>query len=188
MEAASSPIQYRALAEAAPEGSRDPERLAELAKLAAAYKPAQAIVRKQKDTGLWGPNLLAPGANKTFGWTEAGTITQYRHLLEMGWSPDERVFRIALDRRTHASDSGLPSTRQRLRSCSGSPSIRRTRVHTPDCRRSVGRTRSYSSLPSNACARLPDRRRSVEGGRLRGRVSGDQDCSGRTCITCGHGT
>lgn len=95
MEAASPPIQYRAMAEAAPESSRDPERLAELAQLALEYKPAQAIARKQKDTGLWGLNLLAPGANKAFGWTEAGTITQYRHLLELGWPSDQRVFRIA---------------------------------------------------------------------------------------------
>ncbi|HEX4562449.1 MAG TPA: hypothetical protein VH113_11500, partial [Gemmatimonadales bacterium] len=83
------------MAEAAPEGSRDPERLAELARLALEYKPAQAIARKQKDTGLWGANLLAPGASKAFGWTEAGTATQYRRLLEMGWSYEQRVFRIA---------------------------------------------------------------------------------------------
>jgi hypothetical protein len=40
-------------------------------------------------------NLLAPGANKVFGWSEAGTITQYRRLLEMGWPADQRAFRIA---------------------------------------------------------------------------------------------
>jgi len=95
MEAASPPIQYRAMAEAAPESARDPERLAELARLAFEYKPALAIARKQRDTGLWATNLLAPGANKTSGWSEAGTVTQYRHLLEMGWSADHRVFRIA---------------------------------------------------------------------------------------------
>lgn len=94
-DAASLPIQYRAMAEAAPEGARDPERLAELAKQALEYKPAQAIARKQKDTGLWGANLLAPGPSKVFGWTEAGTVTQYRHLLELGWPADQRVFRIA---------------------------------------------------------------------------------------------
>jgi len=95
MEAASVPIQYRAMAEAAPEGSRDPERLADLATQAFEYKPAQAIARKQKDSGLWGPNLLAPGPNKAFGWTEAGTATQYRHLLELGWPSEARIFRIA---------------------------------------------------------------------------------------------
>jgi hypothetical protein len=95
MEAASPPIQYRALAEAAPEGARDPERVAELAKLALEYKPAQAIARKQRETGLWGANLLAPGANKAMGWSEVGTIFQYRRLLEMGWPADQRVFKIA---------------------------------------------------------------------------------------------
>jgi hypothetical protein len=95
MEAASPPIQYRAMAEAAPESARDPERLAELARLAHEYKPAQAIARKQRDNGLWGANLLAPGASKAFGWSEVGTVSQYRHLLEMGWPADHRVFRIA---------------------------------------------------------------------------------------------
>lgn len=95
MEAASPPIQYRAMAEAAPEEARDPERLTELARLALEYKPAQAIARKQRDTGLWGANLLAPGADKAFGWSEVGTVFQYRRLLEMGWPPDQRVFRIA---------------------------------------------------------------------------------------------
>ena len=59
------------------------------------YKPAQAIARKQRDTGLWGGSLFAPEANKAMGWSEVGTVFQYRRLLEMGWSPDERCFRIA---------------------------------------------------------------------------------------------
>ena len=95
LEAASPPIQYRALAEAAPEATRDPVRVAELAHEALAYKPAQAIARKQRDTGLWGNNLLAPGPNKALGWTEIGTVFQYRRLLEMGWPADQRAFRIA---------------------------------------------------------------------------------------------
>ena len=95
LEAASPPIQYRAMAEAAPEGARDPERLAELAAQALAYKPAQAMARKQKDTGIWGASLLGPGPNKAMGWAEMGTFSHYRRLLEMGWPADQRVFRIA---------------------------------------------------------------------------------------------
>ncbi|HTU01482.1 MAG TPA: hypothetical protein VMG58_06685 [Candidatus Sulfotelmatobacter sp.] len=83
------------MAEAAPEAARDPVRLAELAVQALEYKPAQAIARKQRDTGLWGNNLLAPGPNKAMGWTEIGTVSQYRRLLEMGWPGDQRPFRIA---------------------------------------------------------------------------------------------
>ena len=92
-EAASPPIQYRALAEAAPESARDPERLAVLREAALTYKVAAAIGRKQRDTGLWGGNLLAPGPSKVYGWKEAGTVFQYRRLLELGWSPDLRLFR-----------------------------------------------------------------------------------------------
>lgn len=95
LEAASPPIQYRALAEVAPEAARDPEQLAALRTAATEWKVAQAIARKQRDTGLWGGNLLGPGAHKAYGWKEAGTVFQYRHLLELGWAADQRCFRIA---------------------------------------------------------------------------------------------
>jgi hypothetical protein len=54
-----------------------------------------AVARKQKPTGLWGGNLLGPAAFKAYGWKEAGTATQYRRLLELGWPPDERAIRQA---------------------------------------------------------------------------------------------
>ena len=94
-EAASPPIQYRALAEAAPESARDPERLAALRQAVIEYKPATAIARRQKADGLWGGSLFAPGPLKAFGWKEAGTVTQYRRLLELGWPPDMRHFKLA---------------------------------------------------------------------------------------------
>ncbi len=94
-EAASPPIQYRALAEAAPESARDPERLATLRQSVLEYKPATAIARKQKADGLWGGSLFAPGPMRAFGWTEPGTVTQYRRLLELGWPPDMRHFKQA---------------------------------------------------------------------------------------------
>lgn len=59
------------------------------------YKPAQAIARKQRNSGLWGANLLAPAASKGYGWTEPGTVYQYRRLIELGWPPTARVFRDA---------------------------------------------------------------------------------------------
>lgn len=59
------------------------------------YKPALAIARKQRHTGLWGGNLLGPAAARPYGWTEAGTATQYRRLLELGWPADHRVIRLA---------------------------------------------------------------------------------------------
>src|SRR5213594_1746074 len=94
-EAASLPIQYRTLTEVVPEPARDVERVAALREAMLHYKEALAIVRKQKETGLWGANLLAPAPSKAMGWKEVGTITQYRRLLELGWPPDARVFRFA---------------------------------------------------------------------------------------------
>ena len=94
-EAASLPIQYRTLAEVVPESARDLERLASLREQILHYKEALAIVRKQKETGLWGGNLLAPAPSKAMGWNEVGTIFQYRRLLELGWPGDARPFRFA---------------------------------------------------------------------------------------------
>lgn len=90
---------YRAYAEIVPEAERDAERLSQLRQAVLEYKPAQAIARKQKANGLWGGgtggNLLGPTASKAHGWTEAGTVYQYRRLIELGWPPTERAFRDA---------------------------------------------------------------------------------------------
>jgi hypothetical protein len=94
-EAASLPIQYRTLTEVVPEPARDIEQLALLREQILHYKEAVAIVRKQKETGLWGGNLLAPAPSNAMGWKEMGTISQYRRLLELGWPADARVFRFA---------------------------------------------------------------------------------------------
>ena len=94
-EAASLPIQYRTLTEVVPEQARDPERVAALREQIVQYKESLAIIRKQKETGLWGANLLAPAASKAMGWKEVGTIFQYRRLLELGWPADGRPFRFA---------------------------------------------------------------------------------------------
>lgn len=94
-EAASPPIQYRTLTEVVPEPARDLERLETLRAEVLHYKEALAIVRKQKDTGLWGANLLAPGPSKAMGWKETGTVFQYRRLLELGLPGDARPFRFA---------------------------------------------------------------------------------------------
>jgi len=95
LEAASPPLQYRAYAEVVRESDRDPERLAALRQAVLGHKFAQAIARKQKSTGLWGGNLLGPVASKAYGWSEPGTVFQYRRLLELGWPPTERPFRLA---------------------------------------------------------------------------------------------
>lgn len=95
MEAASTPIVYRAYTEIVPEHTQDPERRDALRAAVRDYKPAQAIARRQRPNGLWGGNLLGPVASKAHGWPEPGTAYQYRRLVELGWSPGERVFRTA---------------------------------------------------------------------------------------------
>lgn len=53
------------------------------------------ILRKQKDTGVWGGNLLGVTANKTFGIRDVGTIPQFRRLIELGVGKDHRAMRLA---------------------------------------------------------------------------------------------
>jgi hypothetical protein len=59
------------------------------------YKPSLAVARRQKDTGLWGGNLLAPGPIKALGVAETGTVFQYMGLIEHGWPADQRSIRLA---------------------------------------------------------------------------------------------
>lgn len=94
-EAASLPIQVRTLVEVVPEPARDPDRVMQLREEIVRYKESLAIIRKQKDSGLWGGNLLAPSPSKAMGWKETGTVFQYRRLLELGWPADGRPFRLA---------------------------------------------------------------------------------------------
>ncbi len=95
LEAASPPIQYRAYADIVPPALQDPARIETLREALLKYRPALALVRKQKATGLWGGNLLGPAAIKAYGWKEAGTVAQYRRLLEFGWPADHRAIKLA---------------------------------------------------------------------------------------------
>ena len=95
VEAASAPLVYRAYSEVVPEAAREPERLEALRRAVVEYKPALAIARKQRANGLWGGNLLAPEPSKAYGWSEPGTVYQYRRLIEIGWPPNGRPFRDA---------------------------------------------------------------------------------------------
>ena len=43
-------------------------------------KQAQSVIKKQKDTGVWGGNLLALAPSAKDGIKHIGTIPQYRRL------------------------------------------------------------------------------------------------------------
>ena len=70
----------------------------ELAAAQAAVLESRAVVavlKKQKDDGTWGGNLLAPEADKARGVKETGTIPQYRLLTQHGVPQGQRALRLA---------------------------------------------------------------------------------------------
>jgi hypothetical protein len=88
-------IRYRTLRELAPEGYAPPEALAEAHAAVTASKAAAAVTKKQKDTGVWGGNLLGLAPSAAQGIKDVGTIAQYRRLLELAWPREGRPFKLA---------------------------------------------------------------------------------------------
>ncbi len=60
-----------------------------------ASKAAVGVAKKQKDTGVWGGNLLGLAPSASQGIKEVGTIAQYRRLIELAWPRDGRPFKLA---------------------------------------------------------------------------------------------
>jgi hypothetical protein len=76
-------------------GSPDPAQLEALRPELEAYGPARQVVKKQKDTGIWGGNLLGVSPNKAAGIKDVGTIHQFRRLVELCWTPESRPLKLA---------------------------------------------------------------------------------------------
>lgn len=53
------------------------------------------MVKKQKDTGVWGGNLLGLAPSAALGIKDVGTIPQYRRLLQLAWPRGTRPFKLA---------------------------------------------------------------------------------------------
>jgi len=85
-------IKYRTLTEIV--GTADPSQVEALRLEMLEYAPAKQIAKKQKDTGVWGGNLLGVAPNKTAGVKDVGTIHQYRRLVELGWPQDSRPLKL----------------------------------------------------------------------------------------------
>lgn len=83
-------IRYRSLVELAPTGFAGLEAIEAARRAVLDSKPAQAIVKKQKNDGTWGPSLLGLGSQK-----DPGTVPSYRRLLQLGWPHDSRPFKLA---------------------------------------------------------------------------------------------
>lgn len=54
-----------------------------------------AVTTRQREDGLWGSNYLAFQASARDEVEEAGTIAQYRRLVQLGVPPTTRPFRLA---------------------------------------------------------------------------------------------
>lgn len=52
-------------------------------------------MRKQRQSGLWGGNILGVAPAKAQGIKDVGTVAQYRRLLELGAVTADRAFRLA---------------------------------------------------------------------------------------------
>jgi len=91
----SEAIRYRTLRELAPEGYAAPEAVDAARAAIPESKTALAVTRKQKDTGIWGGNLLATAPSAAQGVKDVGTIPQYRRLLQLAWPLDARAFKLA---------------------------------------------------------------------------------------------
>ena len=72
-----------------------PEAFAEDEAAVADSKLAQAVIRKQKDNGVWGNNLLFLAPSAKDGIKDVGTIPQYRRLLQLGYPKSGRPFKLA---------------------------------------------------------------------------------------------
>jgi hypothetical protein len=95
LENAGPTIRYRTYRELAPAGFAPPDTI-EAAHLAILEsKAALAVVKKQKDDGTWGGNLLCLEPSATLGVKEVGTVPQYRRLIQMAWPRGARPFKLA---------------------------------------------------------------------------------------------
>lgn len=60
-----------------------------------ASKLVQAIIKKQKDNGVWGGNLLGLAPSARDGIKDVGTVPQHRRLLELGFPPGGRPCKLS---------------------------------------------------------------------------------------------
>ncbi|MFQ6047088.1 MAG: hypothetical protein ACE5PT_12165, partial [Gemmatimonadales bacterium] len=78
-----------------PPGSASERDLALLREELTSYKPVVQVIKKQKDNGLWGGNILGITPNKAQGIRDVGTVARYRQLVELGLPAGERPYRLA---------------------------------------------------------------------------------------------
>jgi hypothetical protein len=88
-------IRSRTLRELAPADFASPEAVTAAQVAVTESKPALAIVKKQKDNGVWAGNLLGLAPSAKDAIKDVGTIPQYRRLLQLYWPRSALPFRLA---------------------------------------------------------------------------------------------
>ena len=95
LQNAGASLRYRTLTELAPPGYASPDTV-EAARLAIVEsKTALAVIKKQRDNGVWGGNLLGLAPSAAQGIKDVGTIPNYRRLLQLQWPTGGRPFKLA---------------------------------------------------------------------------------------------
>jgi hypothetical protein len=95
LENAGPSLRYRTYTELAPVGFASPETISAAQAAIQESKVALAVTKKQKDTGVWGGNLLGLAPSTAQGIKDVGTIPQYRRLIQLEWSRTSRPFKLA---------------------------------------------------------------------------------------------
>ena len=95
MENAGASIRYRTYRELAPEGYVSAEVIEASHLAVTESKTALGVIKKQKDNGIWGGNLLGLAISAAQGVKDVGTIPQYRRLLQLEWPRSTRPFKLA---------------------------------------------------------------------------------------------
>jgi len=95
LENAGASIRYRTYRELAPEGYASPGVIEAAYRAIPESKAALSVVKKQKDNGTWGGNLLGLATSAAQGIKDVGTIPQYRRLLQLEWPRSTRPYKLA---------------------------------------------------------------------------------------------
>ncbi len=95
LQNAGASIRYRTLTEIAPAGYASPETVEAARQAVVESKTAAAVIKKQKDSGVWGGNLMGLAPSAAQGIKDVGTIPNYRRLLQLEWPRSSRPFKLA---------------------------------------------------------------------------------------------
>ena len=95
LEHGSETIRVRTRRELAYPGTQTQDSIAADEALVGESKLSQAVIKKQKDNGVWGGNLLGLAPSAKDGIKDVGTIPQFRRLLQLGYPRMGRAFKLA---------------------------------------------------------------------------------------------